>query len=95
MPYIYIYIYNPLFSLLTYSICPQLDQMCPFPESFLRAINSAEEFRPLPMASSTTGGPIILIPYRDGEGKRWGVTGAFQKATHYLRILFKKEPTNS
>lgn len=50
---------------------------------FLRAISSAEEFSPLPMASSTTGGPIILIPYRDGEGEeRGGVTAAFK--THSL-----------
>lgn len=85
----HIYIYNPLVSLLTYSICLQLHQMCPFPESFLRAISSAEEFSPLPIASSTTGGPIILIPYRDGEGEGWRGGGyrGFLRATHYLRIL--------
>lgn len=54
-----------------YVLCLQLSQMCPFPESFLRAISSAEEFSPLPIASSTAGGPIILIPYRDGEVERW------------------------
>lgn len=66
-----------------YVLCLQLSQMCPFPESFLRAISSAEEFSPLPIASSTAGGPIILVPYRDGEGERWwwlgGVTGGFQR----------------
>lgn len=45
---------------------------------FLRAISSTEEFSLLPIASSTTGGPIILIPYRDGEGEEEGVTGAFK-----------------
>lgn len=50
------------------SICLQVDRMCPFPEVLLKAINSVEEFSPLPIASSTTGGPIILLPYRD----RWG-----------------------
>lgn len=53
--------------------------MCPFPESFLRAISTAEEFLPLPIASSTTGGPIILIPYRDSEGAAYGVRGSFFK----------------
>jgi len=71
----HIYMHNPLVSLLAYCIYPQLDQMCPFPESFLRAISCAEEFSPLPNASSTTGGPIILNPYRDGEGKVWGGGG--------------------
>lgn len=75
--YIYIYrffffFFKTLVCLLTYSICLQLCQICPFPESFLRAISSAEEFSPLPIASSTTGGPIILIPYRDGEREGWG-----------------------
>ena len=53
-------------------ICPQLDKMCPFPESILRAISCSEEFGPLANASSTTGGLIILLPYRDGE---WEVGG--------------------
>lgn len=70
-----IYIYNPLLSLLTYFIRLQLNQMCPFPESFLRAISTAEEFLPVPIAGSTTGGPIILIPYRDSEGAAYGFSG--------------------
>lgn len=37
---------------------------------FLRAISSAEEFRPLPTASSTTGDPIILVVM--GKAKGWG-----------------------
>lgn len=51
------------------------------------------------MASSTTGGPIILIPYRDGEGEgRLAVVGGlqgFSKSTHYLYmlLLFKREHT--
>lgn len=80
-------VYNLLLSLLTHSICLQLHQMCPFPESFLRAISSAEEFSPLPIASSTTGGPIILVPYRDGEGEGWGGYRGVSKVTHYLYIL--------
>lgn len=55
---------------------------------FLRAISSAEEFSPLPLASSTTGGPIILIPYRHGEGEEWeGGLQGLSKAPHYLYIL--------
>lgn len=78
-PYIFFFLNTPV-CLLTYSICPQLYQMYPFPESFLRAISSAEEFRPLPIASSTTGGPIILVPYRDGERDgRGGVKAAVQR----------------
>lgn len=94
-----IYMHNPLVSSLTYCICPQLSQMCPFPESFLRAISCAEEFSPLPNASSTTGGPIILNPYRDGDGEVWGGGGyrGISKATHYLYILllFKMESSDS
>lgn len=66
-----IYINNPLVSLPAFSRF-QLNQMCPFPESFLRTISSAMEFRSLPTASSTTGGPIIPIPYGDGEWEGLG-----------------------
>lgn len=52
-------------------------------DHFLSAISSAEEFSSLPIASSTTGGPIILIPYRDSEREEWGLRGVC-KATHYL-----------
>ena len=91
----YVCMYNPQVSLLTYCICPQLDQMCPFPESFLRAISCAEEFSPLPNASSPTGSPIILIPYRDGEGEVLRGGGVQRLLIIFIYCCFLKRPNNS
>lgn len=60
---------------------------------FLRAISSTEEFRPLPTASSTTGGPIILIAV--GKGKGWGqVMRGFKIFSLHIPLLLTKEQNN-